>query len=78
MPTIRKPVRGFGASGRCRGAASLDHALWLHRPVDPHEWHLYEAVALTHSDARGLARGSITDRDGTLIASVTQESLWRI
>lgn len=60
------------------GAASLDHALWLHRPVDPHEWHLYEAVALTHSDARGLARGSITDRDGTLIASVTQESLWRI
>lgn len=60
------------------GAASLDHALWLHRPVDPHEWHLYEAVALTHSDARGLARGSISDRDGTLIASVTQESLWRI
>lgn len=60
------------------GAASLDHALWLHRPVDPHEWHLYEAVPLTHTDARGLARGSITDRDGALIASVAQESLWRI
>nr|HRD12519.1 thioesterase family protein [Mycobacterium sp.] len=57
---------------------SLDHALWLHRPVDPHQWHRYEAVALTHSDARGLARGSITAADGTLIASVAQESLWRI
>ena len=46
-------------------AASLDHALWLHRPVDPHQWHRYEAVALTHSDARGLARGSITAADGS-------------
>ena len=60
------------------GPRSLDHALWLHRPVDPHQWHRYEAVALTHSDARGLARGSITAADGTLIASVAQESLWRI
>ena len=60
------------------GAASLDHALWLHRPSDPHDWHLYDAVAVTHSDARGLARGSIHRDDGTLIASVAQESLWRI
>jgi len=60
------------------GAASLDHALWLHRPVDPHRWHLYDAVAVSHCDARGLARGSITDADGALIATVTQESLWRI
>lgn len=60
------------------GAASLDHALWLHRPTDPHQWHLYEATAVSHSDARGLARGSIHRDGGTLIASVTQESLWRI
>jgi acyl-CoA thioesterase-2 len=60
------------------GAASLDHALWLHRPSDPHRWHLYDAVAVSHSDARGLARGSIHREDGTLIASVAQESLWRI
>ncbi|GAY16889.1 acyl-CoA thioesterase II [Mycobacterium sp. shizuoka-1] len=60
------------------GAASLDHALWLHRPSDPHDWHLYDAVAVSHSDARGLARGSIHRDDGTLIASVAQESLWRI
>jgi len=60
------------------GAASLDHALWLHRPVDPHRWHCYDAVAESHNDARGLARGSIHDEDGALIASVTQESLWRV
>jgi acyl-CoA thioesterase II len=59
------------------GAASLDHALWFHRPVDPHQWHLYDAVAVNHSDARGLAQGSITDEAGVLVASVTQESLWR-
>lgn len=60
------------------GAASLDHALWLHRPVDPHKWHLYNAVPVSHSDARGLARGSIVDEGGVLVASVAQESLWRI
>ena len=60
------------------GAASLDHALWLLRPSDPHQWHFYDSVALSHSDARGLARGSIQTADGTLIASVAQESLWRM
>ena len=60
------------------GAASLDHALWLHRPVDPNEWHCYDAVAVSHADARGLAFGAITDVEGRLVASVAQESLWRV
>lgn len=60
------------------GAASLDHALWLHRPVDPHRWHCYDAVGVSHRDARGLAFGAIHDADGALVASVAQESLWRI
>lgn len=60
------------------GAASLDHALWLHRPVDANEWHCYDAVGVSHSDARGLAFGSIHDHVGRLVASVAQESLWRI
>lgn len=60
------------------GAASLDHALWLHRPVDPNRWHCYDAVGVSHRDARGLAFGAIHDQDGTLVASVAQESLWRI
>lgn len=68
-PGMRQPGPG--------GAASLDHALWLHRPVDPHQWHCYDATAVSHRDARGLAFGSIHDSSGTLIASVAQESLWR-
>ncbi|BBX16356.1 acyl-CoA thioesterase II [Mycolicibacterium duvalii] len=60
------------------GAASLDHAVWFHRPIDLGGWHLYDAEAVSHSDARGLARGSIVAQDGTLVASVAQESLWRI
>ncbi|UXA16009.1 acyl-CoA thioesterase II [Mycobacterium sp. SMC-4] len=60
------------------GAASLDHAVWFHRPIDLNKWHLYQAEAISHSDSRGLARGSITAEDTTLVASVTQESLWRI
>lgn len=60
------------------GAASLDHSLWLHRPTDPAEWHCYDATAVSHYDARGLALGSIHDSRGRLVASVAQESLWRI
>lgn len=60
------------------GAASLDHALWLHRRIDPNRWHCYDAVGVSHSDARGLAFGSLRDIDGRLVASVAQESLWRV
>lgn len=60
------------------GAASLDHSLWLHRPVDPGQWHCYDSVGVSHRDARGLAFGSIHDAGGALVASVAQESLWRI
>ena len=59
------------------GAASLDHALWLHRRVDVNTWHCYDAAGISHHDARGLAFGSIRDVHGTLVASVAQESLWR-
>lgn len=58
-------------------AASLDHSVWFHRPFDPHGWHRYEVSRANNSDARGLAIGSLYDRDGTLIASTTQEALWR-
>ena len=60
------------------GAASLDHALWMHRPFDLNDWHCYDAIGVSHSDARGLAFGSIHDESGRLVASVAQESLWRI
>jgi acyl-CoA thioesterase len=58
-------------------AASLDHALWFHRPFHPEQWHCYEGNALNGNDSRGLATGAIYDAAGTLVASVVQEALWR-
>jgi acyl-CoA thioesterase len=58
-------------------AASLDHAVWFHRPFVPHDWHRYEVTSLNNSDSRGLVVGSMYDRSGSLVASTTQEALWR-
>ncbi|MCG7593994.1 acyl-CoA thioesterase II [Mycobacterium sp. PSTR-4-N] len=58
-------------------AASLDHSVWFHRPFVPHDWHLYDVVARNHNDSRGLVMGSLYDRNGVLVASTTQEALWR-
>lgn len=58
-------------------AASLDHALWFHRPVRTDDWLLYAQDSPSTSGARGLARGLIYDRGGRLVASVAQEGLIR-
>ncbi|MGN6569860.1 MAG: acyl-CoA thioesterase II [Pseudolabrys sp.] len=58
-------------------AASLDHALWLHRPFRADEWLLYAQDSPNLHGSRGLARGLIFTRDGTLVASVVQEGLVR-
>jgi acyl-CoA thioesterase-2 len=58
-------------------AASLDHALWLHRPFRADDWLLYSQDGPNLHGARGFARGLIFTRDGTLVASVAQEGLVR-
>jgi acyl-CoA thioesterase II len=58
-------------------AASLDHALWFHRPFRADEWLLYAQDSPSASGARGFSRGLIFGRDGTLVASVAQEGLVR-
>ena len=58
-------------------AASLDHALWFHRPFRADEWLLYAQDSPNLGGARGFARGSIFKSDGTLVASVAQEGLLR-
>jgi acyl-CoA thioesterase II len=58
-------------------AASLDHAVWFHRPFHADRWHRYDATPLNANDARGLARGAVYDATGTLVATVMQEALWR-
>lgn len=57
--------------------ASLDHALWLHRPCRADEWLLYAQDSPSAGGARGLTRGALFTRDGTLAASVAQEGLLR-
>lgn len=57
--------------------ASLDHAMWFHRPMNMEEWHLYSQDSPNTSGARGFTRGSIYSRDGNLVASVAQEGLIR-
>jgi acyl-CoA thioesterase-2 len=59
-------------------AASLDHALWFHRPFRADEWLLYAHDSPNLSGSRGFSRGLIFTRDGTLAASVTQEGLVRL
>ncbi|GAP66438.1 acyl-CoA thioesterase [Mizugakiibacter sediminis] len=58
--------------------ASLDHALWFHRPFRADEWLLYSCDSPSASGARGLARGSVYSRDGRLVASTAQEGLIRL
>lgn len=58
--------------------ASLDHALWYHRPFRVDEWLLYACDSPTAQGARGLARGMIYSADGRLVASSAQEGLIRI
>ncbi|MFD2236467.1 acyl-CoA thioesterase II [Aureimonas populi] len=58
-------------------AASLDHAMWFHRPVRVGEWHLYTQDSPSSSGGRGLTRGALFSLDGALVASVAQEGLIR-
>jgi acyl-CoA thioesterase-2 len=57
--------------------ASLDHAVWFHRPFRADEWLLYAQDSPSAQSARGFCRGSIFSRDGKLVASVAQEGLIR-
>jgi acyl-CoA thioesterase II len=58
--------------------ASLDHALWFHRPFRADEWMLYAIDSPSAQGSRGLARGQIYDRAGRLVASTAQEGLIRV
>ncbi len=58
--------------------ASLDHAMWFHRPFRADEWLLYSQDSPNASNACGFTRGLIFKQDGTLVASVAQEGLIRV
>ena len=57
--------------------ASLDHAMWFHRPFRMDQWLLYDVISPSASGARGLVSGRFYDQQGRLVASVMQEGLVR-
>lgn len=59
-------------------AASLDHAIWFHRPGRPDDYLLYSMDSPNASGGRGFSRGQFFSRDGQLIASTAQEALVRL
>jgi acyl-CoA thioesterase-2 len=59
------------------GSVSLDHSVWFHRPPSVDQWLLVSMDSVAHIGTRGLARGSIQTTDGTLVASIAQEALFR-
>lgn len=76
LDSILLPHRsGLGFDGLM--LASLDHAMWFHRPFRADEWFLYDQSSPSASGARGLARGAIFRSDGALAVSVMQEGLVR-
>jgi acyl-CoA thioesterase-2 len=74
-PSLRAIGGGFGDS-RIQ-VASLDHALWFHRPFRFDDWLLFELETLSVGRGRGLSRGSVWNRDGKLVVSLAQEGLMR-
>jgi acyl-CoA thioesterase II len=59
-------------------SASLDHAMWFHRPVKVDEWLLYVQNSPSAQGGRGLAMGHIYSREGALVATVAQEGMVRV
>jgi acyl-CoA thioesterase-2 len=79
MTLIDNAVLPHGRNGRLGPllVASIDHALWFHRPARVDQWLLYVQDSPAAAGARGFVRGTIYTRDGTLVASVAQEGLLR-
>ena len=69
---------GIGWSDGSVQMASLDHAMWFHRPFRADQWMLYQQTSISTSNARGLAEGHIFTQDGLLAVTVVQEGLTRL
>jgi acyl-CoA thioesterase II len=77
LATVLQP-HGMTVRDPALQVASLDHALWFHRPFRVDEWLLYVKDSPAAARARGFARGSVFTREGALVASVAQEGLTRL
>lgn len=80
MTLLSTPLLPFGLAPWSPGmqSASLDHAMWFHRPFRADDWLLYDQRPVSTAGARGLAEGHIYTKDGTLAITVLQEGLVRM
>jgi len=77
LATVLQP-HGLGIRTPGLQVASLDHALWFHRPFRADEWLLYEVDSPVAFGSRGFARGRVFTQEGVLVASSAQEGLTRV
>jgi acyl-CoA thioesterase-2 len=79
MSFLSTSMRPHGMSWQTRGlqTASIDHAIWFHRPSQFNDWHLYAQKSPSASGSRGFNLGEVYSQDGRLIASTAQEGLMR-
>ena len=80
MTLLDTTILPFGLSWETPGMqmASLDHAMWFHRPFRADDWLLYDQRPISTGGARGLAGGNIFTTDGALAITVVQEGLVRV
>ncbi len=80
LNVLSTAMRPHGLYWHTKGlqSASLDHALWFHRPTNFNDWHLFQTDTPTTSGTRGMVRGALYNIDGRLVATVAQEGLIRL
>jgi acyl-CoA thioesterase-2 len=71
-------THGLGGSWGSLKLASLDHAMWFHRPIRVDDWVLYDTHSPSASGSRGLASGHFFAAGGEMLATVVQEGLIRV
>jgi len=79
MSFLSTSMRPHGMGWQTPGlqTASIDHAIWFHRPCNFNDWHLYAQKSPSAFGSRGFNLGEIYSRDGRLVASTAQEGLMR-
>ena len=77
MTLLGTALRPHGVHWSQLQSASLDHAMWFHRPVDAAAWHLFDQESPSASAGRGMNFGYLYDPQGRLVATCAQEGLMR-
>lgn len=76
--TVIRTARAIDVPGMEHAAMSLDHTLWFHRTPRMTDWTYVHVYPTINTRSRGMAQGQITDTDGNLLASMSQEALLRM